>query len=486
MSAEVVDFAGLDAQAVDAGASTEVESIDSGTNEVETQESEQTEQSSSDESTSAGDETERRESAKGQDTGKNKESGPALPKTITAALKTLAESNPDDPNIKSAIKQLRDSFFGRQAYDKEFGSVTAAREVKSLLSEIAGSNGQPVTLEQAREAWDNHQGLITNINESDAMVSAGDPQILDNIWETLKSEGKTDSFFKLGAAYLDKMAERDENGYADAIVPHLASIADGTGLTTAINSVWRALQSGDMAGAKAVVRDIGGLLSEWKSKAHETKQANSEQSKIQSERQKWESEKQATEVKTLKESTARECDSYSNKTLGKALGPFLKMPFFKDFPRETLIDLGNGIKARMYEALTNDKTYQTQMKGQWGQKSPDKGKIIDFHRTTLDAIARDIVEQTIKQRYPGYAKGGTAAGRVAAAKAKSEATTKASAQSVATSKPIYIASKPRDLVRQDVVVGSKKYTSDDLTMLEIGGKGFIKGATGYRLVTWRR
>jgi hypothetical protein len=126
------------------------------------------------------------------------------------------------------------------------------------------------------------------------------------------------------------------------------------------------------------------------------------------------------------------------------------------------------------------------MKGQWGQKSPDKGKIIDFHRTTLDAIARDIVEQTIKQRYPGYAKGGTAAGRVAAAKAKSEATTKASAQSVATSKPIYIASKPRDLVRQDVVVGSKKYTSDDLTMLEIGGKGFIKGATGYRLVTWRR
>jgi hypothetical protein len=40
MSAEVVDFAGLDAQAVDAGASTEVESIDSGTNEVETQESE--------------------------------------------------------------------------------------------------------------------------------------------------------------------------------------------------------------------------------------------------------------------------------------------------------------------------------------------------------------------------------------------------------------------------------------------------------------
>lgn len=92
MSAEVVDFAGLDAQAVDAGASTEVESIDSGTNEVETQESEQTEQSSSDESTSAGDETERRESAKGQDTGKNKESGPALPKTITAALKTLARA----------------------------------------------------------------------------------------------------------------------------------------------------------------------------------------------------------------------------------------------------------------------------------------------------------------------------------------------------------------------------------------------------------
>ena len=79
--------------------------------------------------------------------------------------------------------------------------------------------------------------------------------------------------------------------------------------------------------------------------------------------------------------------------------------------------------------------------------------------------------------YPDHAKGGSAAGRVAAANQKKEAVVKADAAAVSTGQPQYVAVKPKNLNRE----------MDPKQLLEIAGKGYIpNGKGGWRLVTWRK
>jgi hypothetical protein len=192
--------------------------------------------------------------------------------------------------------------------------------------------------------------------------------------------------------------------------------------------------------------------------------------------------------KKFESGVAEECDKHNNRSLGKVLGGFLKMPFFKDFPYETKVDLGNGIKDRLYAALKADKAYQTQMNAMWKSKNPDRAKMLQYHQAKVDSIATDIVTKTIQNRYPGYAKGGSAAGKAAAAVVKKETATKAAVQSVATGKPIYVASRPENLVREAIKVGGKDYSASDLITLQIMGRGFVKSGDGksFKFITWRK
>jgi hypothetical protein len=111
-----------------------------------------------------------------------------------------------------------------------------------------------------------------------------------------------------------------------------------------------------------------------------------------------------------------------------------------------------------------------------------------FHQDWLDDHAQELVTKVVQKRYPGYAKGGTAAGRVAVAADKKAADTKAGVASVTNNKPIYVASRPANLIREAVTVGGREYKPNDLQMMQIAGRGFVRttDGRGYRLVTWRR
>ena len=150
------------------------------------------------------------------------------------------------------------------------------------------------------------------------------------------------------------------------------------------------------------------------------------------------------------------------------------MPFFKGFPRETLMDLGVGIKQKLFAQLRGDKAYQTQMDAMWKAKSPDKAKITAYHNAKLDSISEEVVRSVIQNRYPGYAKGGAAAGRVAAAADKKGADKVAADKSVATGKPIKVAIKPK----WDAI----DFDKDPQQLLYIAGKAHLKGG---KFVTWR-
>jgi hypothetical protein len=123
-----------------------------------------------------------------------------------------------------------------------------------------------------------------------------------------------------------------------------------------------------------------------------------------------------------------------------------------------------------------------------GNTPENKAAIAVYHNGKIDSIANEIVTKTIQTKYPGYAKGGSAAGRVAAAAVKKTATTTASAQSVSSGKPIYVATRPTNLIRDEVKIGERTYSSSDLITMQIAGRGFVKGTDGksFRLVTWRK
>jgi hypothetical protein len=154
------------------------------------------------------------------------------------------------------------------------------------------------------------------------------------------------------------------------------------------------------------------------------------------------------------------------------------MPFFKGMPRETLTHLADTIQNNLRVDLSKDKTYQAQVSALMKMKNPDKAKILEYHSAKVQSISDRIVRETIQKIYPGYNRGGSAAGRVAA-KANQARTQQTGKLTTVTDVP----SKPKDLIRDDRV---KQLTGTDWQTLEVSGRGVLQTANGPRIVRWRK
>jgi hypothetical protein len=423
------------------------------------------------------------------------------PKTLSEALKFLKT----DPKHASAAKIFREDHFGREAYAKTFPTVQSAREAKAFIDAVGGAEG-----------WESTQGIIQNIKQSDELLHAGDPKIWDNIVDDLKTENHLDALPKLASGGLDTLKKNNADQYYEVIAPHFLAGLETVRLPNAVASLGKYLgiakeelakaeYKGDTKGIQAleqITKDmdewIKGLQSEEKNRKEAATKVDPERLKLEADRKAFteqQTKAEQTKATEFKQGVAKELDSHSNVSLGKELTSYLSMPFFKGMPQKGAdgghapwkIDLGNGIKQALYSALEADKSYQIAMKAQWGAKVPDKAKIQEIHKTFLANNGADIVKQVIESRYPGYAKGGSAAGRVAAAAVKKDKETKITDTSVSTGKPVYVAVKPQNLVRDTIRVAGKEYSPSDLTMLEVTGKGFVKTTDNkVRFVTWRK
>jgi hypothetical protein len=174
--------------------------------------------------------------------------------------------------------------------------------------------------------------------------------------------------------------------------------------------------------------------------------------------------------------------------LGKHLGTFIRMPFFKGMSRENLIPLGNTIKANLYATLKADKNYQDSMRAMMAAKTPDKAKIQEMHEATVAQMAEKIVRETVQKLYPMYNRGGAAAQRIAG-KAANAAAVGTSGAGIVTQKmldtpgfkiqsltPTRVAVKPKDL----------DYSFKGADLHIINGRGFVPvGKGSWRFVSWR-
>ena len=400
------------------------------------------------------------------------------PAEIRQSLKALRDL---DPKHAAAVKQLHGAYERYEAIKTIFpGGVNEIKAAKEFMDLVGGHEG-----------YESLTSLKGRAEASDGQLYSGDPQLIKDIEADLKAQGKNDAWGKLAPAFLDAVKANDEAGYKAAFAPHFVAGLDSANLPGALDYLVKSLNDPDPAKAVAAAKEAALDIKTWYDKLSvENKKAK--ENVVSPERKQLDAEraaflKQQEEFKTnqtteFKNSVAKSCESVNNKSLGASLGAYLKMEFFKGFGRENLMPLGNTIKATLYETLKADNAYQAQMKAMWGAKTPDRAKIEEYHKAKVDSMAEDLVRGVVQKMYPGYAKGGAAAGRVAAKAAKVATAAKVDAKAVATNKPVYVAQKPgRDMLDMDHV---DKNGKSDAVMEMIAGRGFLKGSGKW--VTWRK
>lgn len=409
-----------------------------------------------------------------------KGSAEVAPQHVRNLLKQMREA---DPKNAQAVKDLHSSFERWNAVKNELGTA-GVQGLRDFLNDVGAK-----TLPEARESLAQQSAMLETVKATDELLYTASPELWKNVVADLQATGHPEALGKLAASFAQTLKENDVDAfYSELAKPLTLAGMDEAGLPAALNSLHKALVAGDMNTAKAITKSIADFYVTLRDE-------NGEKAKISKERQQWEQEKSAKETESQKaertkieQGIAEQCDKVNNTLLGKFLGGFLRLPFFREFPRETLIDLGNGIKERLYASLKADKNYQTAMTSLWKAKTLDREKMVQVHQTKLQEIGERIVRETVQQRYPSYAKGGMSAGRAAASADKKVAGVKAAAQSISTMRPIYVASRPENLIRDSVTVGGKTYDANALQTLQITGRGFVRSGDGksLKVVSWRK
>lgn len=484
MSESVIDFAGLDSAAAVETPVVETTAVE--TPAVETPAVETPAADSKVVKTESGKEKSQQYDSSGQPIEKKADAEkaedlPGTEKTPQEIRKTLKAILDADPTNKAAVKQLHGAFERWEAAKVIYpGGVKEMMAAKEFM-ELAGGHAGLESL----------QGVKAAAEASDNQLYEGSPELVRNIVEDLRAKGKLDALGKLAPSFLDAVKEHDTAHYYDVIAPHFLAGLEQVNMPGAIGGILEALADPDPAKAIAAAKKIAGGMDTWY-KALEADNKKAKEAVVSPDRQQLDKDraaflKQQEDFKTnqsneFKNSVAKACDSQNNKLLGADLGPFLKMPFFKGYGKENLIPLGNTLKSNLYAALKSDANYQAQMKAMWGAKTPDRGKIEEYHKARVQSISKDLVRTTVQAMYPGYAAGGAAAGRVAAAADKKDASTKTEAVATAAGKPVYVAQKPgRDQLDMNHV---DKHGKPDAIMEMIAGRGFLKGSGKW--VTWRK
>ena len=352
------------------------------------------------------------------------------PDAIRKALKALRDSSPENAPI---ARRLNDIVGREGAYRAVFPKVADAKQAKFLLDSIGGGDG----LTQL-------QSTIRSVNETDALLYAGDARVLDSILDDMKAAGKQDAFGKLASPFLDKLADIDPKSYAAALRPHFFESLTKSGLPDMLSAFSEALGATGADGKPApnveLIKSLVAEMQRWYN-AEKTAVEGSRKSAPDPDRQAFEKERsefQSERQKAFEAEVNGEWNRANNQSLGEALKPYLKLPFAKNWTTATKVSVAREITTALLDELSTDKSYQSQMDAFWSDAKPDKSRILQFHKGKLDLVAQRIVRDVLNARYPGFSsvKGAPAAAAKPGAKPAVAATS-------AGVKPIFQSTQPK-------------------------------------------
>lgn len=482
MSESVIDFVGLDQTAA-----TTVTQVETPVTETTTVETPATETTTTETPVSTETETAKPKAQQYNSDGSPKETPadkakaedlPGTEKTPQEIRKSLKALRDLDPSHAAAVKQLHGAFERWEAAKAIYpGGVAEMKQAKEFHDLIGGPEGYQ-TLVDTKAAAEASDAKLYDPEQSASLIQ--------DVVEDLKAQGKLTNLGTLTAAMLDAAKTNDKPGYDKATSGILYEGLLANNFNGCLAGLEEACNNPDPVEAlkalKAMILGKNGMKTWFDQQTAANKKAEEsvvspERKQLDAERAKFlkeQSDFKTNQTEAFKNSVTSATEKTNNRLLGKELGPFLKMEFFKEYGKENLMPLGNTIKNNLYAALKADAAYQAQMKAMWAAKEPDRAKIEEYHQARVESIAPQIVRSTVQSMYPGHAKGGAAAGRVAAATDKKAVQDKVEEKAVAQNKPIYVAVKPKDLDRE-----RKGWEIE-----QINGRGWLKGSGKW--VTWRK
>ena len=301
----------------------------------------------------------------------DKSAAPPNASQIRAALKAFREASPEHAQ---AAKLLNDGYSRAEAYKEVFPDVATARNVRAALDTIGGIEGLSEL-----------QSTIASVEETDSLLDAGDPKVLDQI-----IEDSPEGFKKIAPHVLSRLQKLDADTFQKTLQPHLVRSLIDANFPATLQYLERAV--GDNADAKAVVQNIMQWFEGQKSVAERLNNdtLNPEREKLNTERQQLVKERQDE----LKGRIAQDTDSHIRQELGTKLRPFSES--LKTLPEAVRADVARACITHLAQALRADKAFQTQLQTMLNSKKPDRERIVRFTNEKVSSLGDKIIETVVK------------------------------------------------------------------------------------------
>jgi hypothetical protein len=299
--------------------------------------------------------------------------GRKVPDEVRKALKAFRDASPENAKAASA---LRDSYGRELAYKAVFPTVKDAQGAQATLATIESYGGV-----------EGIQTALSEIEEVDQLLSAGDPKAIDKIIEVAG-----DGFSKIAPAMLDKLQASNPDAYAAAIRPHLVDAIGKSGLSDAFGAVMQAMEIAREPGgspefrAKYEKQAAEGLSKIYQYLQNLGKQAppTATQPVQQNEAfTKREQELAEREAKTFNAEVSSAANPKINQSLQKAMTPHLRGAKIDNTSRAEFTQAVYDEVAKLVKA---DQNYQRNKDAAFKAKTKDSGKIAQLMSAKFDEV----------------------------------------------------------------------------------------------------
>ena len=229
------------------------------------------------------------------------------------------------------------------------------------------------------------QSTVASVEETDALVDAGDPKVLDQI-----IEDSPEGFKKLAPHVLSRLSKLDPEAFGRTIQPHLVR-----GLTEAnFAGVLSALASklGDNAEAIAIVRDMQAWFDNQKQQAERQNAdaLNPEREKLSAR----EAKLVENEKKQFEGQISSKVDPHIRQTLGASLKPYSTA--LKAQPAGVQQAIAAAAITQLSQALDADKAFVSQFNAMKGRKGADPAKAAQFANARVSQLAEQVIASVVK------------------------------------------------------------------------------------------
>lgn len=292
------------------------------------------------------------------------------PKQLTDALKAFREGSPE---YVQAAKILQDSYFRSQAYEK-LGSIDDIRNIKTQIEAVGGIEGLAEL-----------QSTLSSVEETDALLEAGDPRIIDQI-----IEDSPEGFKKLAPHTLSRLSKLDPEAYSRTVQPHLVRALVDANLPAVLNNLYTMAK--DKPEIQGVVRDIMQWFESQKSAAERADRdlLNPDNDRFRTREENLRKE----ERKLVDQNITSQIDPHVRNELARGLAPYIAS--INAMPPAQRQDVARATMKGLAEALKADRVYQSQISALMKARKPDVSKIVALNKSKVSQLAPQIIQAIVK------------------------------------------------------------------------------------------